>query len=97
VNFLSALLDISGYNPDPSGIPGAGTFMTITNWAGFMGEVGCLFGFVACVLTAVVGRVTGNSGVSAFGAMVSVPCLVGAVLIANAGNLVNTFIHLGLR
>ncbi len=70
MRLLSVLLDVSGYNPDPSGIPGAGTFMTITNWAAFMGEVGCL---------------------------ISVPCLVGAVLIANAGTLVNTFLHLGLH
>ena len=97
MSYLSLLLDVSGYDPNPSGIPGAGTFMEVTNWAGFMGEVGCLFGFVLCVLTAVVGRVTGNSGVAAFGALVSVPCLIGAILIANAGTLINTFIHLGLK
>ena len=95
--FLSVLLDVSGYNPDPSGIPGAGTFMTVTNWAAFMGEVGCLFGFVIGILTAVVGRFTGNSGAAAIGALVSIPCLVGAILIANAGTLINTFLHLGLK
>jgi hypothetical protein len=97
VTFLSVLLDVSGYNPDPSGIPGAGTFMSITNWLGFLGEIGCLFGFVLCVVIAVVGRMSGNSGVAAVGALVSVPCLIGAILIANAQNLVNAFIHVGLR
>ena len=97
MSLLSVLLDVSGYNPDPSGIPGAGTFMNITNWLGFMGEVGCLFGFVLGVVTAVVARVSGNSGVAAVGALFSVPCLIGAILIANAQNLVNAFIHLGLK
>ena len=97
MSLMSVLLDVSGYNPDPSGIPGAGTFMTITNWAGFMGEVGCLFGFVLGIVTAVVARATGNSGVAAVGALVSVPCLIGAILIANAGTLINAFIHLGLK
>ena len=97
MSLMSVLLDVSGYNPDPSGIPGAGTFMTITNWAAFMGEVGCLFGFVLGIVTAVVARVSGNSGVAAVGALVSVPYLVGAILIANAGTLINAFIHLGLR
>jgi hypothetical protein len=97
VNFATVLQDVSGYNPAPGSIPGAGTFMEITNWAAFMGEVGCLFGLVICVLLAVVGRATGNSLVAGVGTILSIPCLLGAILIANAANLINTFIHLGLR
>jgi hypothetical protein len=93
----TVLLAIQGYNPDPSGIPGAGTFITITNWVAFMAEVGCLFGFVAGVATAVVGRVTGNSLVAGVGVLVSVPCLLGAVLIPNAGTIVNAFLNLQLK
>ena len=97
MKFAELLPDVGGYNPDPSGIPGAGTFMTVTNWAAFMGEVGCLFGFVLGIVTAVVGSRIGNSGATALGALISVPCLAGAILIANAGTLINTFIHLGLK
>jgi hypothetical protein len=97
VSISSVLLDISGYNPAPGSIPGAGTFMTITNWAAFMGEIGCLFGLVISVLLAVVGRAAGNSLAAGVGTILSIPCLLGAVLIANAGNLINIFIHLGLK
>jgi hypothetical protein len=62
-----------------------------------MGEVGCLFGFVLGIVFAVVSRMAGNSGMAAVGALISVPCLIGAILIANAGTLINTFLHLGLR
>ncbi len=97
MTLVSVLLDISGYDPKPGNIPGAGTFMELTNWAAFMGEIACLFGLVVCVLFAVIGRATGNSLAASFGAILSIPCLIGAVVIAQAGNLVNTFVHLGLK
>jgi ACR3 family arsenite efflux pump ArsB len=71
--------------------------MEVTNWAGFMAEIGCLFGLVICVLLAVVGRATGNSLAAGVGTILSVPCLIGAVLIANGQTLINAFIHVGLK
>lgn len=97
MTWSTLLLDITGYNPDPSGIPGAGTFITLTNWIAFMAEVGCLFGFVAGVATAVVGRITGNSLAAGLGVLISVPCLLGAVLIPNAGTIVNAFLKVPLK
>ena len=97
MSLFALLLDISGYNPSPGGIPGSGTFMELTNWAAFMGEIGCLFGLVACVVLAVVGKAAGNSLAASAGAILSIPCLLGAVLIANGDKIINAFIHLGLK
>ena len=50
------LVDIpGGYNPNASGIPGAGTLMDVTNWTAFLVLGLCVLGLVASAVSLLVG------------------------------------------
>ncbi len=89
------LVDIpGGYNPNASGIPGAGTLMDVTNWVAFLVLGLCVLGLIASVAGLVFGRASGNAGVGIVSALALPVFIVGVILTVNAYSLLNAFAHL---
>ena len=94
----SYLVDIpGGYNPNASGIPGAGTLMDVTNWVAFLVLGLCVLGLVASIAGMVFGRATGNAGVGIVSTLALPVFIVGVILVVNAYSLLNAFAHLSFH
>ena len=92
------LVDIpGGYNPNPQGIPGAGTLMDVTNWVAFLVLGLCVLGLVASIAGMVFGRATGNTGVGIISTLALPVFIVGVILVVNAYSLLNAFAHLSFH
>jgi hypothetical protein len=92
------LVDIpGGYNPNASGIPGAGTLMDVTNWVAFIVLGLCVLGLVASIAGMVFGKASGNSGVGIISALALPVFIVGVILDVNAYSLLNAFAHLSFK
>jgi hypothetical protein len=84
------------FNPDPSQIPGVGTFTDITNGIGAYAIQFCLLIGVAGVMLAIIGRVSHNAIVNftAFGAMGL--AAIGGFVIGALPRIVNWAVSAGI-
>jgi hypothetical protein len=98
VHEVIRLVDIpGGYNPNASGIPGAGTLMDVTNWVAFLVLGLCVLGLIASIAGMVFGKASGNSGVGIISALALPVFIVGVILTVNAYSLLNAFAHLSFH